>query len=68
MDCKQGNHMARDFDNLYHFFTIEKDVNTAAAVVASTECICRYIALLEVAANQKSIIGQNLLYIRSKYV
>ena len=61
--------MARDFDNLYHFFTIEKDVNTAAAVVvASTECICRYIALLEVAANQKSIIGQNLLYIRSKYV
>ena len=20
MDCKQGNHMARDFDNLYHFF------------------------------------------------
>ena len=60
--------MARDFDNLYHFFTIEKDVNTAAAVVvASTEGICRYVALLEVAANQKSIIGQNLLYIRSKY-
>ena len=21
MDCKQGNHMARDFDNLYHFFS-----------------------------------------------
>ena len=22
MDCKQGNHMARDFDNLYHFSTL----------------------------------------------
>ena len=34
--------MARDFDNLYHFFTIEKDVAAAAAAVVTTECICRY--------------------------
>ena len=35
MDCKQGNHMARDFDNLYHFFIASRCI-----------CIVKSIGLL----------------------